>query len=181
MTRLRTPHLFTIVCLLSIALTATAGVRSSVAIKAPAAGIDYPTDVPLPKELAHAKVLVIDNSRIVVGEKSVLAEPKAGTDYPTSAPIPARLTSAKIIVLDGKQRVAVAIELPKAGVDYPTDSPAPAGSVWAFGNAVRMPLASIARLEHAVAGIDFPTDGPPKLDRNFYVAVAKDGKRTRIQ
>jgi len=180
MPRLPTPRLFTIVCLLSITAAATAG-PPSVTIDAPTAGVDYPTDVPLPKPLVGTRVLVIDKSRIVIGKQSVLADPEPGTDYPTDAPIPARLKSSKIIVLDGKQRVAITLEPPKAGVDYPTDAPAPTSPVWVFGNSTRLPLASIVRLEHAVAGTDFPTDGPPKLDRNFYVAVAKDGKRTRVQ
>ncbi|MBL0219451.1 MAG: hypothetical protein IPQ07_36970 [Myxococcales bacterium] len=60
-------------------------------------------------------------------------------------------------------------------------TPAPKSLVWVFGNATRLPLAGIVRIEHAVAGTDFPTDGPPKLDRDFYVAVGKTGKRTRLK
>lgn len=176
MTRLQ---LFTILSLVSI--TATAAPTPSITLDAPKAGIDYPTDVAVPPQLASASVLVIDNSRIVVGKQSALAEPKAGLDYPSDAPIPARLKSAKIIVLDRQQRVAITLEPAKAGVDYPTDTPAPKSLVWVFGNATRLPLAGIVRIEHAVAGTDFPTDGPPKLDRDFYVAVGKTGKRTRLK
>ena len=175
MTRLT--RLLAITFLLSIATIATAA--PSVSIDAPKAGLDYPTDVAVPKQLAGASVLVIDKNRIVIGKQAALAAPKAGTDYPTDAPMPARLKSAKILIVDGK-RVAITLEPPKAGIDYPTGKPAPSGLVWVLGNSLRMPVANIVRIEHAVAGIDFPTDGPPKLDRNFYVVVAKDGKRTRL-
>jgi hypothetical protein len=152
-------------CFASLAL-ATPALR----LDAPKAGIDYPTDAPVPKQLATAHVLVIDaKTRIVIAAPAVLEAPKAGVDYATDLPMPDRLKSAQILVLDGKQRIAVVLETTRSGV------------AWTFGNAVQLPVASIARVEHAAAGIDFPTDGPPKLDRNFYVAVGKDGKRTRIQ
>jgi len=158
MTRLRT---LTIACCFFL-IAGAASAAPSVTLDAPKAGIDYPTDRAVPKQLAGAKILTIDGQRIVVDKKSVLK-------------------SAKLIVLEGNRRIAITLEAPKAGIDYPTDAPAPKGSVWVFGNAKRLPVASIASLEHAVAGIDFPTDGPPMLDRNFDVAVMKDGKRHRIQ
>jgi hypothetical protein len=152
-------QLLTIVCLLSVAIAASADPRGgppSISLDTLKAGVDYPTDAPIPKQLANTSALVLDkNTRILVGKQSVLVAPTAGIDYPTSSPIPDRLKSATIIVLDGKQRVAVKLEPARAGIDYPTDAPAPSRLVWVFGNSVRMPLPSIAKLERAVAGIDF--------------------------
>jgi len=98
----------------------------AVSLDAPRAGVDFPTDTALPKELANARMLVIAGKyRIAVGKQSVL---DGGT----------------AIVLDGKRRVAIAVtgaawtfagglrvslaniarlEHAVAGVDFPTDGP----------------------------------------------------------
>jgi len=99
----------------------------TVSLDPPRAGVDFPTDTAVPKELANARMLVIGGKwRIAVNKQ-------------------ATLDGTRALVLDGKHRVAIAltgaawtfagsvrislaniarIEHAVAGIDFPTDGPA---------------------------------------------------------
>src|SRR4051812_11109462 len=100
-----TPRLCLLIAVaIALGPVASAAPSGSITLEAPKAGVDYPTDVAVPRQLATASVLVIGTSRIVIGSKSTLENPKAGVDYPTDAAVPERLKTARILVV-GKLRV----------------------------------------------------------------------------
>lgn len=124
------------------------------------AGVDYPTDVPRPANLAGKQVLVIDTKRILVDASATLGQSEiAGT----------------ILIIDASSRIAIHIEAAQAGIDFPTDRPVPANAfVWVFNTAAgdrRVALDTIQQVIKAQAGVDYPTDGPADLERDFAVAV----------
>ena len=113
-----------VVLLLCCSTIAVAG--PAVSLDPPRAGVDFPTDTAVPKELANARMLVIAGKwRIAVSKQ-------------------ATLDGTRALVLDSKHRVAIAltgaswtfagtlrvslaniarIEHAVAGIDFPTDGP----------------------------------------------------------
>jgi hypothetical protein len=151
--------------------------KNPIRLIAPEAGVDFPTDSPMPPSLAGKKILLIENARIIVDAGARLEAPTAGLDYPTDAPRPAALEEKSILVLDKVNRVVIDVQAAVAGIDYPTDSHADAFKVWAFSETNRVPLDDIASIERAEAGVDYPTDTPA---RAFFVVVRKSGDRIAI-
>lgn len=154
------------------------------------AGVDYPTDSPIPDSLLNKKVLVLRSpefapvpKRIVVDASATLADPVAGRDYPTDSIIPPGLVGKKILVLNSHYRFPVIIERPRAGRDYPSDSmpPQPPFGVWVFSQHNRLALNDMYAIEKAKAGVDYPTDGPSNVNRDFYVVVSFSGDTTSRQ
>jgi hypothetical protein len=150
---------------------------SAIRLVDPEAGIDFPTDKPMPTSLTGKQILVIENARIIVDGSATLEAPKAGLDYPTDRPPPAALAGKSILVLDEVNRVVIDVQAAVAGVDYPTDTNAKPFSVWAFSETNRVPLDDIASIEKSKAGVDYPTDTPP---RDFFVVVTTSGERSPI-
>jgi hypothetical protein len=162
-------------------------VAVSIRLSAPEAGIDYPTDMPVPAELQGKKILVLDEptppqpdgaglgAHIVVDGSAELEAPTAGLDYPTDVPPPTAFENAKILVLRGTERIVIGIKAGIPGTDFPTGDQSVL--VWAFNPTTRIDIRNIASIVEAEAGIDFPTDAPPV---DFYVVVTKTGDRHRI-
>lgn len=162
--------------------TVEPNVDVSVRLADPEAGIDYPTDAPLPASLVGKKILILDepqtvDARIVVDGSAQLQQPTAGIDYPTDASKPAALEKATILVLHSTDRLVISIKAAVAGVDFPTDAPTPPFKVWAFNTTTRLAIRDIASIVKAEAGVDFPTDAPSEND---YVAVMTAGDRHKI-
>ena len=161
--------------------SAKGGIKTKVSFTSVKAGVEYPTDSPIPADLANKKVLLISNSktptrttRIIVEKSATLSDPVAGDDFPTDSPVPASMIGKKILVLDRVNRLVIDIEQARSGIDFPTDGPADLGRdflVWAFQETKRFPLMQIHSIEKAQSGIDYPTDGPADMNRNFYVVV----------
>ncbi|HVH45676.1 MAG TPA: hypothetical protein VM925_25150 [Labilithrix sp.] len=95
-------------------------VSGSAKLVKPEAGVDYPTDVPIPARYDGKQVLVVGNERLLVN----LVQPIAGVDYPTEAPP----SSDLVWEFSDSLRLGVSqifsIEKAVAGVDFPTDAPA---------------------------------------------------------
>ena len=155
----------------------SAETSSEARFTAPVAGIDFPTDSPVPAHLVNRKILLVADARIVVDAAARLVAPQAGVDFPTESPVPPALEGKQVLVLAPHQRVVVRLERPVAGIDFPTESPPPDGLVWAFSETNRVRVGDIARFERPVAGIDFPTESPPP---DFSVVVLRSGERRAL-
>jgi len=142
------------------------------------AGVDYPTDAPLPASLARKKILVLGDARIVVADTAKIVEPEAGVDYPTDTDIPDSLRGKKVLTISEYQRIVLDFDTPKAGVDFPTDSPPVEGVIWVFSETFRLNVEQIKSIEVAVAGVDYPTD---TLEQSFLVVVSRSGERFRLR
>lgn len=124
-------------------------------------GIDYPTDIALPENLKHKKVLVIANKsgihekqRIIIDNFAKISDPVAGVDYPTDIAIPKKLIGKKILVLKEDYRLVIDIQNAVSGVDFPTETHKEF-LVWAFSKTNRIKLSSISSIEEDVGSTNF--------------------------
>jgi hypothetical protein len=124
-------------------------------------GVDYPTDIALPDNLKHKKVLVITNKsgihekqRIIIDNFAKISDPVAGVDYPTDIAMPKKLMGKKILVLREDYRLVIDIQKAEAGVDFPTETHKEF-LVWAFSKTNRIKLSSISAIEEDVGSTNF--------------------------
>lgn len=138
-----------------------------VSIARPAAGVDYPTDRPVPDVWRSASVLVIENQRVRVPNAVKLVQPQAGVDYPTDIPMPMEFRSRKVLVLDQYHRLPLLFgKSVRDGIE-----------LWLRNGNRTVAVKTMAAIEKAKAGIDFPTDSSEDV---AYVIVLTSGKRIAI-
>lgn len=120
------------------------------------AGVDYPTEIPLPNELANKKILVIQNVyRVVVPAASTLTRPVAGIDYPTEMALSPADAARPVLVL-GDEALRLKLDV--------FNSKTMGAPMELFISGQRsIPLTNLHAIDRAAAGVDFPIGSPQSI------------------